>query len=205
MDNLDLVKLYNDTKDIKYRNMIIENCIYGAEKSLINFMNYHNINEKYYDELLSYVYEKLVMLINDCNYDIMNKYTSFSQFITIRIYDYLKLIVDNYKENTYYDFYDDNKEVEYDCISSIEDNIIKKELMICLFESCNDLSERNKQILFMRYGIDDNKRYKLEEIAQLYNITDSRVGQIEEQSLKKLNKNFKKNKINSYYDLINKC
>lgn len=54
-----------------------------------------------------------------------------------------------------------------------------------LFEDCN-LKEREKEVLMLRFGFNDEKPMTLEEIGKKYNITRERVRQIEAKALKKI-------------------
>ncbi len=49
------------------------------------------------------------------------------------------------------------------------------------------LTEREKKVLFLRLGLEDDMIKTLDEVAQELNITRERVHQIEEKALRKLN------------------
>ena len=49
------------------------------------------------------------------------------------------------------------------------------------------LTEREKKVLFLRLGLEDDMIKTLDEVAQELNITRERVHQIEEKILRKLN------------------
>ena len=51
-----------------------------------------------------------------------------------------------------------------------------------------------KQILKLRYGLDGEEIHTLEEIGNTFNITRERVRQIEKKTLKKLKKQYTKDK-----------
>lgn len=48
------------------------------------------------------------------------------------------------------------------------------------------LSEREQQVLKMRFGWDDGKRMKLEQVGHVFNVTRERIRQIEAKALRKL-------------------
>jgi RNA polymerase primary sigma factor len=67
------------------------------------------------------------------------------------------------------------------------DNIIeKKELSIELSKALNILSERERKILKLRYGLEDCEPMTLEEIGIIFNLSKERIRQIEIKVLKKL-------------------
>lgn len=72
-----------------------------------------------------------------------------------------------------------------------EEDIMKKlcyeQINKLVFES-SSLNEREKEVLTLRFGFDDNKCHNLEEVGNKYGITRERVRQIEAQTLRKLRK-----------------
>ena len=54
-----------------------------------------------------------------------------------------------------------------------------------LFEKCN-LSEREREILMLRYGFNDEKSMSLAQIGEKYNLTRERVRQIEAKAINKI-------------------
>lgn len=80
----------------------------------------------------------------------------------------------------------------------VEENIIKEEQleeMKILFNKI--LTSRERAILELRYGMDNNKIHTLKEIGELLNITRERVRQIEKKAIQKLKREFDDYK-NSY-------
>ena len=53
-------------------------------------------------------------------------------------------------------------------------------------EILNDLSDREQQVLRLRYGLDDNRSRTLEEVGKQMNVTRERIRQIEAKALRKL-------------------
>ena len=56
----------------------------------------------------------------------------------------------------------------------------------------NQLEEREKEILKLRYGLDGSEIHTLEEIGNTLNITRERVRQIEKKTLQKLRSKYTK-------------
>lgn len=71
----------------------------------------------------------------------------------------------------------------------ITQEMLKQELNIAL----NELEERERNVLELRYGLKDGQIHTLEEIGNTYGITRERVRQIESRALRKL-KNPEKNR-----------
>ena len=53
-------------------------------------------------------------------------------------------------------------------------------------EILSDLTEREQQVLRLRYGLDDNHSRTLEEVGKQLNVTRERIRQIEAKALRKL-------------------
>ncbi len=62
----------------------------------------------------------------------------------------------------------------------------RKMLKTHIYELIEDLSDREKKILEMRFGLDDNITHTLEEVGKVFGVTRERIRQIEAKSLLKL-------------------
>lgn len=58
-----------------------------------------------------------------------------------------------------------------------------------LMEVLDTLTDREKQVLCLRYGLDGNRSYTLEEVGEKFNVTRERIRQIEAKALRKLRGN----------------
>lgn len=58
-----------------------------------------------------------------------------------------------------------------------------------LMEVLDTLTEREKRVLCLRYGLDGNRSYTLEEVGEKFNVTRERIRQIEAKALRKLRGN----------------
>lgn len=56
-------------------------------------------------------------------------------------------------------------------------------------EALGTLTERERQILVLRFGLDDGSPKTLEEIAEMFDVTRERIRQIQEEALKKMRGN----------------
>lgn len=55
-----------------------------------------------------------------------------------------------------------------------------------LFSVMNDLTDREKRVLRLRYGLDDNRPRTLEEVGKEFGVTRERIRQIEAKAIRKL-------------------
>jgi RNA polymerase primary sigma factor len=58
-----------------------------------------------------------------------------------------------------------------------------------LMEVLDTLTEREKKVICLRYGLDGGKSYTLEEVGEIFNVTRERIRQIEAKALRKLRSN----------------
>ena len=74
---------------------------------------------------------------------------------------------------------------------NIEEKIIKEDQLAEMRDLLdNILSDREKEILELRYGLYDNKKHTLKEIGDMLSITRERVRQIEKKAITKLKLHF---------------
>ena len=73
---------------------------------------------------------------------------------------------------------DENTNVEKDAF-----NIYLKE---AIYHVLYELNDRERDVIRLRFGLDDNKPKTLEEVGQIYGVTRERIRQIEAKALKKL-------------------
>jgi RNA polymerase primary sigma factor len=65
----------------------------------------------------------------------------------------------------------------------------------------SSLSEREKKILALRFGIDDGSSHTLEEVGSVFKVTRERVRQIEAKALKKLRHPTRSRRLKSFLDM----
>jgi RNA polymerase primary sigma factor len=71
-------------------------------------------------------------------------------------------------------------------INSLEEKIFKDMIKTQVSNILSTLSNREREILVLRYGLDGKEIHTLEEIGKAFNITRERVRQIEKKTLDKL-------------------
>ena len=89
------------------------------------------------------------------------------------------------------DFIEDKDEIDADKI------IFSKQILEAIENS--NLTERERKVLYLRFGVIDNKTRTLEELGKIFNITRERVRQIEAKALRKLRNNIY---VKEYYNTV---
>ena len=62
------------------------------------------------------------------------------------------------------------------------------------------LTEREEQVLRLRFGLEDGRSRTLEEVGKKFNVTRERIRQIEAKALRKLRHPNRSNKVRDYLD-----
>lgn len=70
-----------------------------------------------------------------------------------------------------------------------QEELVRRELKKMLDSLMDTLTERQKQVLRLRFGMEDGNCYSLEKVGNMLNISRERARQIERQALSKLHKN----------------
>ena len=81
--------------------------------------------------------------------------------------------------------------LEQHILPSVEESIFKKFMEISLVECLTILDKREKKVIDLRFGLQDNKPKTLKEIGELMRLSRERIRQIESKALDKL-RNFQK-------------
>lgn len=83
---------------------------------------------------------------------------------------------------------------------SVEEIIEERDLHNHLFDLLNTLTAREKDILFLRFGLLDGQDRTLEQVGKIYNVTRERIRQIEAKALRKLRHPTRARKIRAYWE-----
>lgn len=85
-----------------------------------------------------------------------------------------------------FDIADDTIDLEMDVLNSI----LLEEIYKHIFDT---LTDRERRVIFLRYGFDDGHEYTFEETAKKFYVTRERIRQIEAKAIRKLRKKIFKN------------
>jgi len=88
--------------------------------------------------------------------------------------------------------------VEDYTIAHPDETVLHGMLRDDLEEVMNSLSEREKTVLKLRFGLEDGRPRTLEEVGQLYKVTRERIRQIEAKALRKLKHPTRSRKLREY-------
>lgn len=98
------------------------------------------------------------------------------------------------KETTLEQFVSDrNQPTLYDTVS-------KEFLKDSLNDVLSTLSDREKRVLIMRFGLDDGKSKTLEDVGREFNVTRERIRQIEAKAIRKLRHPTRARKLKDFFD-----
>ena len=87
-----------------------------------------------------------------------------------------------------------------DSVLSVEDEVAARVLGETLNEILGTLTERQRKVLELRFGINDGKERTLEEVGQVFGVTRERIRQIEAKALRKLRHPSRSRKIKDFLD-----
>lgn len=94
------------------------------------------------------------------------------------------------------DFIPDNRNI------SIEDQALGNEIAMKIYEQISNLPERQKKVIFERFGLSDGRPKTLEEVGKIMGVTRERVRQIEKKALGKLRRRNKKVEVEDFDDIV---
>ena len=86
--------------------------------------------------------------------------------------------------------------------NDLDDQVAATMLKDQLDEVLNTLTDRERKVLDLRYGLTDGEEKTLEEVGQEFNVTRERVRQIEAKALRKLRHPSRSRKLRDYIDLM---
>ena len=80
---------------------------------------------------------------------------------------------------------------DYIEVPSVEDIALLHEKLKVIESELNQLPERERKIIILRFGLEDGEPKTLEEVGRVIGVTRERIRQIEAKALKKLRKSSK--------------
>ena len=85
-----------------------------------------------------------------------------------------------------------------DRIESPETIVINKEKHNAIMKVLNTLNEREREVISLRFGIEDGQNKSLEEVGEICGVTKERIRQIEIKALRKLRQPFRQSILQEY-------
>ena len=87
----------------------------------------------------------------------------------------------------------EGNELHLEDVFGTEDNIVEKEYESivdkeCLINEIENLSKRDKEILILRYGLNNKKEYTQKEVADMLGISQSYISRLEKKIMRQLRK-----------------
>lgn len=134
-----------------------------------------------------------------------NKQTEDAIYATIPFESYEELysmFLENFNVFEKHEFEEENGVLfPQELISDdIEEKIAAVMMQEQLFEVLDTLTEKEQQVLELRYGLKDGAAKTLEEVGMAFNVTRERVRQIEAKALRKLRHPSRSQKLRDYID-----
>ncbi len=89
------------------------------------------------------------------------------------------------KDNRLGDFVEDKRAI------SPEEKVVDLHFKDQLYEVLNNLTDREREILLLRFGLENVRPHTLEEVGKIFNVTRERIRQIEAKAIKRLRQDMK--------------
>ena len=80
------------------------------------------------------------------------------------------------------------------------DAATKEMLREALFEVLDTLADREKEVLLLRFGLNDDNPKTLEEVGQYFNVTRERIRQIEAKAIRKIQHPNRRKKLEDFLE-----
>jgi RNA polymerase primary sigma factor len=114
-----------------------------------------------------------------------------------RVPSSIDMPVGNGEDNTFGDFLaDDAESGEVEATAEHD----KGEMRLRIDEALRTLAHREREIIRLRYGLDDGYAYTLEEVGKIFRVTRERIRQIEAKAVRKLQVPFRSDTLRGFVD-----
>lgn len=159
-----------------------------------------------------HLFEKLIKINNcrrrhvDCSFSELLQYLNNEEEMNLtsdgleKLIVYSDLYMNTVSLNDIVGEEDDTERIEFipDENINTEDMVIGEFLKNDLSAALNTLTERERTILDLRFGLSSGNEMTLEQVGEIYNLTRERIRQIEENALKKLRHPSRLKKLRDY-------
>jgi len=98
------------------------------------------------------------------------------------------------KDNNLSDFISDNE------VQEPSEALVLKTLKEQLINALETLTQREEEVLRLKFGLDDGRNKTLKEIGEKFSLSQERIRQIEKKALRKLRYQNRSNKLRDYFD-----
>lgn len=205
----------NEKYLIEWREFYDENALeklFNGYEGLIKYIAQKYLDKGLtYEELVSAGIEGFFNGINKFNY-IDNNINSFSSYVGTAIENSIRYELKKYRKHSHVLSFEqpigqndegdeltlediiesDDEELIEDIISNMKNEIVR--------DALNCLTSREKQIILLRYGLDDEHSKTQEEVAQIFNCSQTMIVKQEQKALIKMRHPKNTKKIKDFID-----
>ena len=204
-------KVIKNDNENRNKEITIENLLeaFSAEIDELTQFYYNKYKDTAYieiddirSEIIIFLYDAYEKLSNASNKLTYNNKKSFiyraKHVINLdkRIHKYVYDISTDTEMDIHNDY--DSKQ-NYDMYYTIDKNIINEEMKRCIWDLLDTLTEKEKEVLILRFGLIDNMPKTLEEVGKKFFVQGERVRQIENKALRKLRHPTRAKKLHEFW------
>jgi RNA polymerase primary sigma factor len=88
--------------------------------------------------------------------------------------------------------------LEQDVLPDTDERILRESFLVAMADALSELPERERQVLELRFGLEDDQPKTLREIGDLLNLSRERVRQLESRALNRLRRSHKTQSLAGY-------
>jgi len=170
----------NGSEEIKRKT---EELLIKKLSYLTNKIARKHINKHYYEDILMEVKLGLICALREFDSQRGPNFFKYAQWkMKNKVRDFMSWYIRSSKRFEY------KNSSLYENIKTPCEKLEKQEQLRALFKALDFLSDREKSILNLRFGLDGGDPKVLREIGEVFNLSKERIRQIEVEAIKKLKK-----------------